>query len=63
MFLNYFNAEQRMIESAIIQLIGSHITILKILNECLDGAFSDSKEWLTVRDEFYTNIKPWVDKK
>lgn len=62
MLLHYFSGEQRMIETAIIQLLGSHIMMLKILDYCLDGAFNGSKDWRGVHDELYAKAKPWADR-
>ena len=61
-FLGYFSGEQRMIDSAIIQPLGSHIMMLKILDYCLDGAFSGSKEWRRIHDELYAKGKPSADR-
>ena len=62
MFLQYFSGEQRTIESAIIQLVGAHMLMLQVLDECLDSAFSANAEWRKLRDEIYAAGKPYADK-
>jgi hypothetical protein len=61
MFLHYFNGEQRTIECAIIQLLGAHMMILRVLDECLNDSFSHSGEWCGLRDEVHAGAKPWAD--
>ena len=62
MFLHYFSAEQHTIEVAIIQLLGAHMMMLRILDECLDGAFSATEEWRKTRDAIFAVAKPYSDK-
>jgi len=61
-FLSYFNSDQRTIESAIIHLLGAHMRILRVLNECFDGQFSNNAEWRKLVDEISTIAKPYVQK-
>lgn len=62
MFLHYFTGEQRTIETAIIQLLGSHMMMLQVLDECLDGALSGKGEWQDLRDKIHSIAKPYADK-
>lgn len=62
MFLHYFTGEQPAIETAIIQLLGSHMTILQVLDECLDGTLSGNDEWQKIRDTIHAVAKPYADK-
>lgn len=45
MFLNYFNRDQRTIEREIVNLSGSHIRILEVLDWCLNGVFRNNENW------------------
>lgn len=62
MFLHYFTGAQRTIETAIIQLLGTHMMMLRVLNDCVEGAFERSDDWRRVRDQLYEIAKPWADK-
>jgi hypothetical protein len=62
MFLHYFNGEQRTIEIAIIHLLGAHMMMLQIFDECFGGALSRNSEWRKVRDEVFVVARPSVDK-
>lgn len=62
MFLHYFTGGQRMIETAIIQLLGAHMMMLQVLDDCLEGSFSRSETWRELRDELHVRAKPWADK-
>jgi hypothetical protein len=62
MFLHYFTGEQRTIESAIIQLLGTHMMMLQILDECLDGALSENDQWEKIRDKIHAVAKPYAEK-
>ena len=46
--LNYFTSDQKTIEREFILLVGTHIKILRIFDECLDSVFSKNKEWQTL---------------
>ncbi len=61
-FLQYFSGAQRIVEIAIIQLIGAHIMMLKVLNDCLEGAFAKNQEWRKTYKELHIKTKPWADK-
>lgn len=62
MFLHYFSGEQRTIETAIIHLLGAHMMMLRIFDECLGGALAANDEWMRVRDEIFAVAKPYADK-
>lgn len=62
MFLHYFSGEQQTIETAIIQLLGAHMMMLHVLDECLDSAFSGIADWQTIRAEIHAVAKPYADK-
>jgi hypothetical protein len=47
-YLSYFTSDQRTIERELILLIGAHIKILQVLDECLEWAFSQNVEWQTL---------------
>jgi hypothetical protein len=46
--LSYFISEIRIIENELIILAGTHATILKIVDECIDRKLSGRKTWRTV---------------
>lgn len=62
MILRYFTGDQRTIESAIINLLGSHVMMLRILDECLDGPFSSNHEWRKLCDQIHAAAKPYAEK-
>lgn len=62
MFLHYFIGEQRTVESAIIHLLGAHMMMLRVLDECQDGALSGTDEWREIFKKIYTVAKPYADK-
>lgn len=62
MFLQYFSGEQRTIETAIIQLLGAHMMMLRVLDDCLERSFSSSEAWRSIHDQLYARAKPWADK-
>jgi len=62
MFLHYFTGEQRVVESAIIQLLGAHMMMLRVLDDCLDGPLSANSDWRETHDQLYAIAKPWADK-
>jgi hypothetical protein len=62
MFLHYFNGEQGTIEMYIIHLLGAHVMMLRILDECLAGAFSSNAEWRKLCSEIFAVAKPYAEK-
>lgn len=62
LYLNYFIGDQRTMEREIILLVGTHAKILKVLNDCLDGAFSANGEWTALMAELEQKAKPYVAK-
>lgn len=62
MFLHYFTGEQQTIETAIIHLLGAHMMMLRILDECLNGALVANDKWTRVRGEIFSVAKPYADK-
>ncbi|MDV2496527.1 MAG: hypothetical protein RX316_10035 [bacterium] len=54
-FLNYFAMNQRDLERAIILFTGTHHNILRLFDECLDGALSANDGWERLRLELVTN--------
>lgn len=62
MFLHYFSGEQRTIETAIIHLLGAHMMMLRIFDECLDSALSANAGWQSLRDQIVAVAKPHADK-
>ena len=61
-FLNYFSGEQCTIETAVTHLLGMHMIMLQIFDECFDGALSADAEWRPLRDEIFAVSKPYLDK-
>jgi hypothetical protein len=62
MFLQFFTGDQRTIEAAIVLLLGAHMMMLRVLDECLDGSFTRSDAWREISDQLYVRAKPWADK-
>ncbi|MSP42830.1 MAG: hypothetical protein EXR08_05620 [Alphaproteobacteria bacterium] len=62
MLLHYFARDQKTIEDAITELIGTHMLMLRVLDDCMDQAFSNSPAWLKLRDQLQASVKPSVDK-
>ena len=62
MFLQYFSGEQRTIETAIIELLGAHMMMLRVLDECLEAGFARSEAWRKLHDQLFATAKPWADK-
>lgn len=54
--LDYFQGEQHIIETAIILLLKTHMKMLQVLDDCLDGAFSGNTEWQNLFDETCHNL-------
>ena len=61
MFLHYFSGEQRTIETAVIHLLGAHMMMLQVFDECFNGVLSGNGEWQTLRDEIFSVAKPYAD--
>ena len=61
-FLQYFSGEQRTIETAIIQLLGAHMMMFQVLDDCLEGAFTRSQAWRELHDQLFASAKPWAAK-
>ena len=59
-FLNYFTNDQRVIEREIILLVGTHATILRVLDWCLDAAFSRDGEWNRLMGQAFEKGKPYA---
>ncbi|MFQ5881777.1 MAG: hypothetical protein ACE5I9_04810 [Candidatus Methylomirabilales bacterium] len=62
LFLNYFTEDQRVIEREIILLTAAHAKILRVLDWCLDGAFSSHDEWQRLMAEGHERGKPFAAK-
>ena len=62
LLLQYFTGEQRTIETAIVTLLGAHVMMIRILDDCLEGALSRNDEWRAIIKELYEKGKPWADK-
>jgi hypothetical protein len=62
MFLQDFTGDQRTTEAAIVLLLGAHMMMLRVLDECLDGSFTRSDAWREISDQLYVRAKPWADK-
>ncbi len=45
LYLDYFNGDQRTIEREILLLVAVHTLILRVLDGCLEGAFSKYEKW------------------
>lgn len=56
MTLDYFKGEQHVIETAIVFTLQTHMRILRVLDDCLDGAFSSNAEWRNLFDETCHNL-------
>jgi len=56
MTLDYFKGEQRVIETAIVLALKTHMMMLRVLDDCLDGAFSSNVEWQNLFDETCHNL-------
>jgi len=61
-FLDYFIGDQRVIEREIILLVGTHATILRVLDWCLDGAFSRDGEWNRLMGQAFEKGRPYAAK-
>jgi len=59
-FLDYFTGDQRIIEREIILLVGTHARILRVLDWCLDGAFSRDGEWNRLMSQAFEKAKPYT---
>ena len=56
--LRYFISEQRTIERELITLVGIHASILRIFDECLDGALFLDKNWQQIWQQLEANGRP-----
>ena len=59
--LRYFIPEQRTIECSLITLIGTHASMLRIFDECLDGAFSADEKWKQLWSDLEAKSKPLTE--
>jgi hypothetical protein len=55
MELRYFTSNRRAIECSLITLIGIHVCILRIFDECLDGHFFLDDQWKQVWNQAEIN--------
>lgn len=62
MHLEYFSGDQQTIEIALVGLFGAHMMMLRVLDDCRDGAFSSVEAWRTTRDRLNARAKPWADR-
>ena len=46
LYLNYFTRDQKALEQEIVFTSGTYLQILKVIDWCLDGAFSSNPDWL-----------------
>ena len=53
--LQYFISDQRTIECNLITLVGIHVNILRVLDECLDGSFLSDEQWKRVWQQLEEN--------
>lgn len=62
MFLNYFSGDQGSIERAIIHLIGAHMMMLRIFDDCLDGCLHQKPDWDRIQHEIRKTAGPYAAK-
>jgi len=60
--LSYFISEQRVLEREFILLTGSHVKIIRLIDECLDHAFSSKESWKNLMAALYQEGKKLGDK-
>mgnify|MGYP001607850848 FL=1 len=59
--LRYFISDQRAIECSLMTLIGIHASILRIFDECLDGALFADRQWKQLWSDLEANGKPLAE--
>ena len=62
LFLNYFPGDQQALERSVVHLVGTHLSILRVLEECLDGDFRSIPLWDGVVRSIHEVTKPYADK-
>jgi len=60
--LLYFEPSQRVLERELLSLIGTHLTIAVLFDECVDGAFRVNEGWAKLHDEIAGRANALVDR-
>jgi hypothetical protein len=60
--LQYFTCEQRHLERAILYLLGAHMLMLRILDECLEGELRSDARRQKLWHEIFVIAEPYAEK-
>jgi hypothetical protein len=62
LFLQYFSGDQDTIERAVIHLLGAHMMMLRVLDDCMEGAISRNAQWVQVSKEIHAVAGPYAER-